>query len=322
MIDQALISLVFSLAPPLGPENDADAYAHAANDLREATTLVNTDPEIGIPELDDSLNSVRRFPLLLAADPPTQDLLFYAELALARAELRRGKPDAAVDALDRALAELELVGKLDDIDLETIGPSLRKLFEERKRALAAAPRARLRVACSEPPDSVIVDQRKVDIDMITGPGLLLTLGSHEVWIHVDGAEPAPRTIPLDAERAVTTIPCPVVESQPVPDIPDIPAPQPPTKRLAPRWVEGGLVAAGLSLATVGGVLWGIDGRCRGGGSTDSCPKVFDTQIAGIATLAGGAALLITGAALLGADQARIRRRVNAKVRVGAGIIQF
>lgn len=298
-------------------DSTAAAYSTATLELRESIKRINVEPEVGIAPLLASLAAVEAHPELLAHDPPTQALRRSGQLAWARAELARGNHDSATEAIDRALLDFELAGELESVDPAQLGPSLRDLFDARRQAHAAAPRGRLRVSCEIDLRTIVVEGREVAVAQGTGPGLLLPRGAYVV-VTVTATGSLAHDVVL-GEAPVTTLACA-----------DTPEPAPahtepvdsPPRHVAPRGLSAGLVAAGSVGAGTGALLLGLDGRCQNGGSNATCPMVFETDRAGAAVLAVGAAVLVGGVVLLAVDAARRRKHERARVRVGPGIVQF
>ena len=115
----------------------------------------------------------------------------------------------------------------------------------------------------------------IDEQLATASSGPVYLGPHRVWIEsADGsAEPERHTIEL-LEPGVTEVvyfpaesdeECEIVAPVPI----EAPvAPKAPPKRLLPRWAEIGVMVIGAGAVAAGGVLLGMDGKCRGGAGLD------------------------------------------------------
>ncbi len=310
-------TLSIALFLTLGTANidTADAYAEAVAAVEQAVVEINTDPSAGIAALRGALAELHGFAPQLAEDQAALELRTMAELALARALLSSGDPEAAAAAVDGALEGLAGAA----LPVDHLGPSLGALVDERQRALRARGAARLRVACSVE-CQVFVDERRSDAN--TPNGAALPLGEHRIWIESvagEAAEPLRTTLTLGDPDATITL------AYPEPESPAVPAPtlieakrRGPTldrrasgERIAPRWAEiTGLVVGGAALVA-GGVLWAIDSECPGGvdpSDVAACPELYDTRGAGIALVSVGAAAALTGGVTLVVDEARLGDR--------------
>jgi len=81
--------------------------------------------------------------------------------------------------------------------------------------------------------------------------------------------------------------------------------------LLPRWADVLLMSAGAAAIGTGAALWAIDGSCPKGADpndTSACPQVYVTKVAGIATVAAGSALFLSGTVLLTVDEVRVGRQ--------------
>jgi hypothetical protein len=78
----------------------------------------------------------------------------------------------------------------------------------------------------------------------------------------------------------------------------------------PRWAEVVLMSAGAVAIGTGATLWAINHKCPDFSNPmlePQCPRVYYTQAAGIATVAAGGALFLTGTVMLTVDEVRIGR---------------
>ena len=94
-------------------------------------------------------------------------------------------------------------------------------------------------------------------------------------------------------------------------IPSFHAFGPPARpRVLPRWADILITTVGVAAVGTGAVLWAIDGRCPDGADPENkvaCPQVYITKTAGIAMVAAGSAVLVTGTVLLSVDEVRTAR---------------
>jgi hypothetical protein len=305
---------IFAISLLLDPASANDQYANAVAAVADAMVEINTDPAAGSTKLRLALERLWEFAPQLADDPAALEQRTLAELALARAELSRGDRDAAAATID---ASLEALGGRP-LDIESLGPSLGALVEERAQALQARGVARLRVECSVP-CRVLVDERNAgDVDT---PGsareLTVPLGQHRVWVEAIAEsehEPLRMTIAPDSADARVLVAFPELEV-PAPSIRESEARElelpGPHKRVAPRWVEGMALASGGAALVAGAVLWAMDSHCpRGADPNDvvACPELYDTRAAGIALISAGAAAALTGGVMLTVDETRLGSR--------------
>ncbi len=292
----------------------ADAYAKAVTAVEQGMVEINTDPSNGVAALRAALTKLHDFAPQLANDPAALELRTTAELALARALLASGDPDAAAAAIDAALEGLAGAA----LPVDHLGPSLGALVEERQRALAARGQARLRVACSRP-CQVYIDERESAADQTAG--ISLPLGEHRVWIEGDESEPLRTTLTLGDPDARLTLAYPeLIDAEaPPPSVdgheprrgPASPLATQSRPRTAPRWAEiTSLVLGGAALAA-GGVLWALDSKCPGGvdpTNIAACPELYNTRVAGITLVSAGAAAALTGGVMLVVDETQLGDR--------------
>ncbi|NVB36489.1 hypothetical protein G6O69_01505 [Pseudenhygromyxa sp. WMMC2535] len=296
--------------------------------VESATLELNTDPERGGPHLRAAIDELAGYAPRLASDLRAQAMRMTAELSLARAELGRGEEQAARDTLDAALR-----GWGDQpLPIERLGPSLGALVDERRDALDAAGRGRLRIECSQPCEA-FVDERAVE----AGAAIELYLGEHRVYLRTaadepDAAELLRAVVLLDEVDAEQVLRFPERPSEaPSPPPPRL-RPRPPSdeglgardhdpalgiidhphpRRLAPRGAEIAVMAVGGVAMVAGVVLWAIDSTCPGGADPNdviACPELYNTRAAGVVMTATGAATLLTGTVLLSVDEVRAGER--------------
>jgi hypothetical protein len=295
--------------------------------VRDATVATNVDAFVGAPRLKAALLGLLDHAPQLAADPAALDLQVMGELALARAALDRGEHGDAERIVDRLLTILMVVGELDGLARDKLGPRLAALVATREQNLVRERLTRLRVTCAGP-CNMFVDGRKMPSELATSFEVPLALGSHDVWVEQDEASLSPRDwgrqLPAMREQVLVTTQGQALElSYPRVEVPppslsgteidtnDKLTTRASTRRIAPRWVEISTITAGFAAAGVGSALWAINNGCSGSGprvGVDACPRLYNTQNAGISTLVVGASALITGSIMLAIDEHRRQKR--------------
>jgi hypothetical protein len=290
--------------------------------LGQATALANDDPAAGADPLAALLAQLPEFSDQLAADESALRARTLAWLTLARARLNLGDRDAASAAIDVALRN-ELGG---DLETAALGPTLSALADERASALAE--RHPLAVTCSVP-CTVRVQERAAE------PGAPLPPGEYRVVISASdeaaGLAPISTTLRLPDGAAIRFGPEPSGQSEgpdpagttsrPATDA-ERGAPAATPGRLIPRWAE--VIGMGLGAAAVGtgAALTLLHGRCTDGGSVmgpNPCDDLYDTRLAGAATLAAGGVILLGSTTLLVVDEVRTAKndrsaRVSVRIR--------
>lgn len=119
---------------------------------------------------------------------------------------------------------------------------------------------------------------------------LLSPGRHVVEVTAKGLRSLKREVALEAGKT-RTLTVNLVEAWA--NFPEGGSPPVPPRRGVPRWAKWVALGAGVSLAGVGGALWGIDG-----GTTSADERyVRDTRPAGVALVSIGGAAVIAGALL-------------------------
>jgi hypothetical protein len=277
------------LAPPSAvPASDdavpASDYAAAIAEMTALSERIN----FGEPVNEDLLQTLAKLPRYtpeLAADHAALELRTQAQLQLARAALSNGDRDTAVWIVDEAIRSAMGV----EVVLDGFGPSLGKLYNERREAMASAGRASLEVRCVQP--------CRVFVNEHESPQRVedLPLGVYRLWI--EGTHPLDpghvRTeiviLDLDAELVTRVFDSVLTQA-------DAPEPQPGKQRgrVMPRGVESVLLAVGVGLASAGALMLGID------------PGQGELAIGGTLVAIGGAAAIV-GGVTLGVDEVRIRK---------------
>jgi hypothetical protein len=310
------IALLLASEPAIGDSpanpNRDDAYAQAVAAVERGLLSINTDPAQAVELLRAALAELHEHAPQLATDPAALELRTMAELALARALLASGDPQAAAAAVDAALEGLAGAG----LPMDQLGPSLGALVEARRQALTARGHARLRIACAVP-CRVYVDERKSSA--AEPDGAMVQLGQHRVWIESDEAEPVRTTLTLGDPNASLTLAYP--EAAALAPAPQLVETKPhrrqrqaraqPGERVAPRWAEVSTLVIGSAAVLAGAVLWAIDSKCPRGAAAsdlDACPDLYDTRTAGVALVSAGGATALLGGVLLVVDAARLGDR--------------
>ena len=316
-----ILSIASLLASPAMTDSHGptDEYAEAVAAVERAIIEINTDPAIGIESLRAALIELREHAPQLAVDARALELRTMAELALARALLASGDPEAAAAAVDAALEGLGGA----PLPVDQLGPSLGALVEDRREALAARGQATLRVECAVP-CRVYVDERITLAN--ESAGVMVPLGQRRVWVESGEAEPLRTTLTLGDPDTAITIEYPEVSA--VAPAPELIEAEPQRRqrrsltdkgpRVAPRWFEVSALVLGSATAIAGAVLWALDDKCpRGADRNDlgACPQVYDTGVAGISMVAAGSGTALLGAVLLGIDASRLGDRRERELAV-------
>jgi len=293
-------------APTLSESTDAD-YQAAVASVRAAQQLANEDPARGATKLRDAITVLQSHGSKLATDADAQDLRTMAQLTLARALLASDDADGARGVMDDALR----TSRGDPLPTKNFGPGLVALHRERASVLGKQGTGTLVVECLIP-CRVFIDERPAQ-QRAAG----LVLGHYRLLIEAnDGSQPALHKI-FDIEHdgqvvefgfgQVADTPI-ITDEQPI-------TPNKPRTRLLPRWADILLMSAGAAAIGTGAALLAINGSCPKGADpndTAACPQVYTTRTAGIATLAAGSALFVSGTVLLTVDEIRVGRQRGAQ----------
>ncbi|HVH98673.1 MAG TPA: hypothetical protein VM869_08180 [Enhygromyxa sp.] len=273
-------------------------YQAALARVETAMQMANEDPASGSTQLRDALNLLQGFAPQLATNPEGQELRTMGQLTLARALLATNNADGAREAMDEAIR----TSRGDPLPTKNFGPGLTALHRERAGVLEKQGAGSIEIVCNVP-CRVFVNERPTQ-QRTDG----LVPGSYRVWIEAnDGSganlqklvaiESDGDAVKLEFGRAIET----------PPEEEDVPKPKPKKPRLLPRWADVLLLSAGAIAVGTGATLWAIDHKCGdlSNPRTSQCPEVFLTKTAGIVTVAGGGALLLTGTVLLTVDEIRV-----------------
>lgn len=313
MMHASLLVALLSFAPPgegveppapsVAAATNADpaGYADAVARVRTAQQMANDEPERGVVALRDALQLLQEFGPTLAKDPEGQDVRTMAQLTLTRALLAIEDADGARDAMDEAIR----TSRGDPLPVKSFGPGLTALYRERSGVLGKLTTGAIAVEC--------LVACRVYINERPAPQRTdkLVPGSYRVWVESsDGSEMTIKLVVDVGEVAVAAL---KFGSEPrEPDGPD-PRPDKPktkSKRIMPRWAEIVLMSAGAAAIGTGATLWAIHHRCPDFSDPavePMCPRVYYTKAAGIATVAAGGAVFLTGTVLLTVDEVRIGR---------------
>jgi hypothetical protein len=289
-------------APSVAAATNADAadYAEALQRVRTAQQMANDEPERGVVQLRDALQFLQEFGPTLAKDPEGQDARTMGQLTLARALLAIEDADGAREAMDEAIR----TARGDPLPVKSFGPGLTALYRERSGVLAKQTPGEIAVEClvacrvyiNERPTQQRTDK--------------LIPGSYRVWVEAtDGTEMAIKLVVDVAEVKVAALKF-GTEPEQAPDDEKDPRdkPKPKSHRIMPRWAEIVLMSAGAVAIGTGAALWAIDGNCPDGADpnhVEACPRVYITKTAGIATVAAGGLVFLTGTVMLTVDEVRI-----------------
>ncbi len=287
-------------SPP--PAAAAATYARASAAAPEAEALqatlkqaiedTNEDPEANAPALRRALEDVAAVPGVTARTVGLQELRIEGLLILARALLVLDSPDEAAEALDEAIRVSG--GSVSGVG--DYGPSLSKLYEERRSDPQLRPAGSIHVTCSGP-CRFILDGR------VIGNGTDVVATGIPLGAHVVRLEPETSAAPDVFEQHDVIL----RDTAPEQDFSyDPPAPAKPTTgeaaaqpatgdsgRKLPRW-------AGILGMTLGGVAMlggafaiAIDGRCPD--LSDASPKEGQQQCRDVHTSLGtGIGVLAVG----------------------------
>lgn len=311
MTPASLLSALLSFAPPgdgateppapsVGTVAPDDAeYQAALQRVREAQQLANDDAERGSVRLRDALQVLESFGPRLGKDPEGLDLRTNALLTLARALLATEDADGARDVMDAAIR----TSRGDPLPAKEFGPGLHALYKERSGVLDKQPRATISVSCKIPCRVYINErptQEKTD---------KLMPGSYRVW--VEAADGSQDPVKANVELAGNDVENIDYGVAPIVDIGPVDPPKKPKRlRMMPRWAEIVLMTAGAAGVGTGAALLAIDGKCPDGANPmdpEACPQIYITKTAGIATLAIGGAVFLTGTITLVVDEVRVGR---------------
>lgn len=349
LLTTAALALTLSIgAPAPEPEDYEDALGQLGSAVGEFMSL---EREHAIEELERSLAQVSEFPDGPLAGQPAPAVIIDAWVILAGLYLAERDLEAAKSAMDEAIR----TARGQPLAVQSYGPKVSKLYQERFAALQAAGMAEISVDCDDA-CTVVINER-----LLSGTREQLLLGSYRVWVKRGDGEGGWKayTIDLTSPDTVVVVPAPATqagtasepeapvlpESETAPvDAPSVAAvtsvraherpsvslpapireqPRPPQRRMIPRGVEIAGVTAGVGLMIIGGLLLSYDGKCeydnRRPSATTSegqCGDIYETSAAGGSLLGIGTAVLATATAFLTIDEIRIGRARSPRVMLG------
>jgi len=289
--------------------------------LQEAIDATNEDPEVHAPALRRVLDELAGVPGVVGRDPRLQSLRIEGLLYLARALLVLDDRDGAVGALDEAIRVSG--GSVSNVG--DFGPSLSRLYDERRTAPELRPAGEVHVECTGGPCRVFLDGRVIGTGTDIGSSGI-PLGSHVIRIEPQELEPPEPftqeviTLSGDQPRKDFTLELPVTET---PTTATGPTKSGDSGRKLPRWAGIlGMTLGGVAMAG-GAFAIAIDGRCPDLSAADAndgnaCRDVHNSLYTGIGVLAAGAGALTGFGIAFGLGEAKDKRHAASAAPQGAG----
>ncbi|MCR9161914.1 MAG: hypothetical protein ACE37F_26020 [Nannocystaceae bacterium] len=298
--------------------------------LRSAIDDTNEDPDVHAPALRQALDDVARQPGVVGRNPKLQSLRIEGLLYLARALLALDDRSGAVDAIDEAIrvsgGNVASVGKF--------GPSLEKLYDERRGAPELRPAGAVQVSCTGGPCRVFLDGRVIG----TGTDISSTgipLGPHVIRIEPQAAGAATPAGDEAFEQQVLTL----SDASPSAALTFAVPAAPPTadggegeRRVAagdsgrklPRWA--GILGMTLGAVAVAGGVFAIaiDGRCPDLSNPDpslgnACRDVHDSIVTGAVVLGAGVGAVTGFGIAFGLGERKDKRHANDAAPTSAAV---
>jgi hypothetical protein len=310
VIHRFILSWCFAFAPP-------PKYEDAHTRLSEATqSIAEVSPAQATVHIEAALSAMLEHPRSLLDDASAPEMLARARLALVWALVADGNLDAATSMMDTAIRS----SPDPALPLAGLGPAVRQLHADRRKFLEDQGRATIAIDCED--CNVLVDEHRSE-----NPTSPLLLGVHRVWVFdpQDRLEPRFVEVTLDRPDQVATVfyrtPPPILVDSTVVDTPVLE--EPPVLRPGARsktryWPKLLGMAVGLGVGAAGGVLLGLDGRCRDGSSpspanvdTQGCRQLWTTATTGYALIGVGGALFTGASAWLVVDAVHPKRHSTA-----------
>lgn len=343
-------ALALSIAAPASePETFEDALGQLDSAVDE---FMDLDRERAIELLERSLQQVSEFPDGPLAGQPAPAVILDGWVILAGLYLAERDLAAANGAMDEAIR----TARGHPLAVQSYGPRVSQLYQQRLTALQAAGMAEIAVECDL--CSVVINER-----LLSGTREQLLLGSYRVWVKLqddDGGwqsyaieltqpdtvivvvparaaqadSASEREPPVEAASTSATVP--VVAPPAAAAAPVRPPARPsaatlstreqlrgPQRRMIPRGFEIAGVTAGVGLMIIGGLLLSYDGKCEYDNqrptattSQGQCGDIYETSAAGGSLLGTGGALLATATAFLTIDEIRVGRARSPRVMLG------
>lgn len=294
--------------------------------LQAAIDATNEDPDVHASALREALDDVAAVPGIVGRNPKLQSLRIEGLLYLARALLALDDRDGAVAAIDEAIR----VSGGNVASVSNFGPSLEKLYDERRSAPELRPAGAVQVSCTGGPCRVFLDGRVIG----TGTDINSTgvpLGPHVIRIEPQAAGPDDPfeqqviTLSDGSPSAALTF---AVPSAPEGDSGG--TAQPVTTddggsgRKLPRWA--GILGMTLGAVAVAGGVFAIaiDGRCpdlsdANATSGNACRDVHNSLATGAVVLGAGVGTLTGFGIAFGLGEAKDKRHAKQKAATSASL---
>ena len=308
----SLFLLLLFAAPP---EQD---YEQAITNLDAASeNFAAEDRKGSIKALEDGIDLASRYPDEAPEDNTVPASMLRARVVLVRLYIAEGDDEAARETMD------ELIRTAGDQTppVQSYGPEVSQLYQDRKTALDAQGLATIELDCKVACDIVINERR------VSEQRKELMPGAYRVWVKASEGEHdwEYHEVALDSAGAVQTI----VYEDPTPPAPPPPAPPPPPpepKRMLPRAAEIAGLAVGVGLLVTGAVLLSFDGKCSKTNARptdmstqDECGDLLETTVSGFSLVGVGGGLLVVSGVMLSIDEVRVGRAKGRQVMLGVSM---
>lgn len=304
-------------------QDDQPSAAELTSTLQAAIDATNEDPDVHTSALREALDAVGAAPGVVGRNPKLQTLRIEGLLYLARARLALDERDKAIAAIDEAIR----VSGGNVASVGNFGPSLEKLYDERRGAPELRPAGAVQVSCSGGPCRVFLDGRVIG----TGTDVSSTgvpLGPHV--IRIEPQSPGPDdpfkqqviTLRDGSPSAALTF---AVPSTPEGDRPPpIATDDAGSGRKLPRWA--GILGMTLGAVAVAGGVFAIaiDGRCpdlsdANANSGNACRDVHNSLATGAVVLGAGVGILTGFGIAFGVGEAKDKRHAKARAATSASL---
>lgn len=294
--------------------------------LQAAIDATNEDPDVHAPALREALDDVAAVPGIVGRNPKLQSLRIEGLLYLARALLALDDRDGAVGAIDEAIR----VSGGNVASVGNFGPSLEKLYDERRSAPELRPAGAVQVSCSGGPCRVFLDGRVIG----TGTDINSTgvpLGPHVIRIEPQAAGPDD---PFEQQVITLSDASPSAAlTFTVPSAPEgdgggtaqpVATDDGGSGRKLPRWA--GILGMTLGAVAVAGGVFAIaiDGRCpdlsdANATSGNACRDVHNSLATGAVVLGAGVGTLTGFGIAFGIGEAKDKRHAKQKAPTSASL---